>query len=339
MAVPISYNIRNLVVRKTTTIMAALGIALTVAVLLSMLSLVNGLKTALQATGNPLNVLVLRKGSTAELTSGVSRTIFQDIKFKPGIARDKAGQPIASLEMITVLNLPSVDAPNGINVNLRGITQLGINMRDLKLVAGRWFTPGRREVVVGESIAKRFPAAHLGDKLHFGRGDWDIVGVMSGGQSAINSEVFGDLNQVSSDFNRTEFLSSALLRATDEVSRGRAGKEHLRRPEAELRCDVGDRILPEADDFGFAHSVPGNIRRDHYGDRQQFRRHEHHVRRHCAAVEGDWNAAGARIFAGKYLGELLCRIGAAGRARRHHRLSAGAAAEWVHNGHRKLHHL
>ena len=218
MAVPLSYNVRNLVVRKTTTIMAALGIALTVAVLLSMLSLVNGLKSALQATGNPLNVLVLRKGSTAELTSGVSRTIFQDIKFKPGIARDKSGQPVASLEMITVLNLPSVDAPNGINVNLRGITQTGIDMRDLKLVAGRWFTPGRREVVVGESIAKRFPAAHLGDKLHFGRGDWDIVGVMSAGQSAINSEVFGDLNQVSSDFNRVEFLSSALLRATDEVA-------------------------------------------------------------------------------------------------------------------------
>ncbi|MDQ6677817.1 MAG: ABC transporter permease [Acidobacteriota bacterium] len=218
MAVPLSYNLRNLVVRKTTTLMAALGIALTVAVLLAMLSLVNGLKTSLQATGNPLHVLVLRKGSTAELTSGVSRQDFQVLKFKPGIARNSAGQPEASLEMISVVNLASVDAPDGVNVNLRGISPIGIEMRNLKLVQGRWFTEGRREIVVGESIAKRFPSGHMGGTLHFGKGDWEIVGVMSAGQSATNSEIFGDLNQVSSDFDRTEFLSSALLRATDEVA-------------------------------------------------------------------------------------------------------------------------
>ncbi len=218
MAVPISYNWRNLVVRKTTTLMAALGIALTVAVLLAMLSLVNGLKTSLQSTGSPLDVMVLRKGSTAELTSSVSRQDFQVLKFKPGIARDKAGQPEASLEMVSVINLASVDAPDGINVNLRGISPIGIEMRNLKLVTGRWFTEGRREVVVGESISKRFPAARMGGKLRFGHGDWDGVGVMSGGQSAVNSEILGDLNQVSSDFDRSEFLSSALLRATDEVA-------------------------------------------------------------------------------------------------------------------------
>lgn len=218
MAVPLSYNLRNLVVRKTTTLMAALGIALTVAVLLAMLSLVNGLNTSLQSTGNPLQVLVLRKGSTAELTSSVSRQDFQVLKFKPGIARDKAGQPEASLEMVSVVNLASVDAPDGINVNLRGLSPIGIELRGLKLTAGRWFTEGRREVVVGQSIAKRFPSARMGGKLRFGRGDWDVVGVMSGGQSAVNSEILGDLNQVSADFDRSEFLSSALLRATDDVA-------------------------------------------------------------------------------------------------------------------------
>ena len=218
MAVPLSYNLRNLVVRKTTTLMAALGIALTVAVLLAMLSLVNGLKTSLQSTGSPLDVMVLRKGSTAELTSAVSRQDFQVLKFKPGIARDKAGQPEASLEMITVINLASVDAPDGINVNLRGLSPIGIEMRDLKLISGRWFAEGRREIVVGESISKRFPTARLGGKIRFGRGDWEVVGVMSAGKSAANSEILADLNQVSSDFDRSEFLSSALLRATDEVA-------------------------------------------------------------------------------------------------------------------------
>lgn len=234
MAVPLSYNIRNLVVRKTTTLMAALGIALTVAVLLAMLSLVNGLKTALQATGNPLQVIVLRKGSTAELTSVVTRQDFQNIKFKPGLAHTKSGDPMASLEMITVINLASVDAPDGVNINLRGITPVGIEMRSLKLTSGRWFTPGRREIVVGESISKRFPAARMGDKIRFGRGEWEVVGVMSGGLSAINSEIFADLNQVSADFDRAEFLSSALLRATDEV----AADALVKNLEADQRLNV-----------------------------------------------------------------------------------------------------
>src|SRR5713226_7721603 len=219
MAIPIAYNFRNLVVRKTTTIMTALGIALTVAVLLAILALVNGLRTALQATGDPRHVLILRKGSDSELVSNFSRQGFQDIKFKSGIARGKSDDPLASLEMVTVINLVSVDAPDGINVTVRGLSPTGIELREnLKLEAGRWFEPGKREVVVGESIAKRFPEARLGGKLRFGSGDWDVVGVMSAGQSATNSEIFVDLNQVSSDFHRTEVLSSALVRATDSVS-------------------------------------------------------------------------------------------------------------------------
>ena len=216
MALPIAYNLRNLVVRKTTTIMTALGITLTVAVLLSVLALVNGLQTAFQSSGDPLQILVMRKGSNAELSSGVTREVFQDLKSMAGIARAN-NEPMASLEMVTVINLPSVDSPEGMNVTLRGILPIGIQMREgLKLQDGRWFRAGQREVVVGKSIARRYPGAQLGKKLRFGRGDWEVVGVMDGGQSAVNSEIFGDLNQTSSDFNRTENLSSVLLRATDE---------------------------------------------------------------------------------------------------------------------------
>ncbi|MGD0300243.1 MAG: ABC transporter permease, partial [Bryobacteraceae bacterium] len=215
MAIPVSYNLRNLVVRKTTTVITALGIALTVAVLLAVLALVNGLKTAFQSSGNPLQVLVMRKGATAELSSAVTREVFQDLKSMAGIARN-GDEPRASLEMVTVINLPSVDSPTGMNVTLRGILPVGIQMRDdLKLQDGRWFQAGQREVVVGKSIAKRYPGAHMGNKLRFGRGEWEVVGVMDGGQSAVNSEIFGDLNQISSDFNRADGLSSVLLRATD----------------------------------------------------------------------------------------------------------------------------
>jgi putative ABC transport system permease protein len=218
MAIPVSYNLRNLVVRKTTTVITALGIALTVAVLLAVLALVNGLKTAFQSSGDPRQILVMRKGATAELSSAVTREAFQDLKSMAGIARD-GDEPMASLEMVTVINLPSVDSPTGMNVTLRGILPVGIKMRDdLKLQDGRWFQTGQREVVVGKSIAKRYPGAHLGEKLRFGRGEWQVVGVMDGGKSAVNSEIFGDLNQISSDFNRLDGLSSILLRATDAAT-------------------------------------------------------------------------------------------------------------------------
>jgi putative ABC transport system permease protein len=219
MAIPLTYNLRNLVVRKTTTIMTALGIALTVAVLLAVLALISGLQTALHSTGDPLDILVLRKGSDSELVSNMERADFQTIKFTKGIARDKDNEPMASLEIVTVINLVSVDAPDGNNVTVRGLAGQGRQLRQgLHIVQGRWYEAGKREVVVGESIAKRFPAARMGNKLHFGKGDWDVVGVMSAGQSTTNSEIFGDLNQVSSDFDRISVLSSVLLRAQDEVA-------------------------------------------------------------------------------------------------------------------------
>jgi putative ABC transport system permease protein len=219
MAIPISYNLRNLVVRKTTTLMTALGIALTVAVLLAMMALIGGLRATLSASGDPLQIVVMRKGSESELVSNFTRGQFQDLKFKPGIARHTSGEPMASLEVLTVINLASADNPDGMNINVRGLGPIGLAMRPgLKVSAGRWFESGKREVVVGKSIAGRYPDAALGKRLTFGRGEWQVVGIMDAGQSAANSEIFGDLNQVSSDLQRVEVLSSALVHATDSAS-------------------------------------------------------------------------------------------------------------------------
>jgi len=218
MAIPLSYNIRNLTVRKTTTLMTALGVALTVAVLLSVLALVAGLRSAFTATGDPRNVLVLRKAATSELVSGMTRPVYQDLKANPGIARTQSGDPMASLEMVTVINLKSPSNPSGMNVTLRAIGPVGIAMRDVKLSGGQWFRAGQREVVVGKSIANRYPGARLGGTLKFGKGSWAVVGVMDGGRSALNSEIWGDANQVSSDFNRENGFSSVLIRAVDSAA-------------------------------------------------------------------------------------------------------------------------
>jgi putative ABC transport system permease protein len=218
MKIPLIYNIRNLVVRKTVTLMTVAGIALTVTVLVSSLALVNGLRATFANTGNPLQILVLRKGGTSELGSSVSHESFELLRTMSGIAKNNANEPMASLEMVQVINLPSVDDPKGMNVTLRGILPVGIAMRNVHLVSGRWYQAGHREVVVGKSVAQRYPDAQLGQHLGFGKGDWSIVGIMDGGQSALNSEIWGDLNQVSSDYNREDNLSSILVRVSDAAA-------------------------------------------------------------------------------------------------------------------------
>jgi putative ABC transport system permease protein len=217
MAIPISYNIRNLIVRKTTTLMTGAGIAMTVAVLLAVLGLVSGLQSAFESSGDPLNVLVMRKGGNAELTSLLTQEQFQIVKNFPGIA-SKGGQPVASLEVVTVINLPSVENPDGSNVTLRGLSQAGVAMRKVSILAGRPFNPGQREVMVGKSIAKRYPNVQLGKQMKFGKGPWNIVGVMDGHGTSTDSEIWADGTQVADDFNRPTTFSSALLHATDEVS-------------------------------------------------------------------------------------------------------------------------
>lgn len=219
MAIPIAYNLRNLVVRKTTTLMTALGIALTVAVLLAMMALITGLRSTLSASGDPLQIVVMRKGSEAELVSNFTRQQFQDLKFKPGIARDAKGDPMASLEILTVITLTSPDKPDGMNINVRGLAPVGITMRpNLKIADGRWFQPGKRELVAGKSVAGRYPGVALGKTLTFGHAQWEIVGIMDAGQGAKNSEIFGDLNQISADMQRVDVLSSTLVRAQDSAS-------------------------------------------------------------------------------------------------------------------------
>ena len=219
MAIPFSYNFRNLRVRKTTTVMTALGIALTVAVLLGIMAMVVGLNVALQATGHPLQMIVVRKNSNSELGSQVAREALLSIKYKDGIQKLPNGEPMVSGEIVRVINLPRKNNPEGANVNIRGLSQLGIEMRPgIRLAEGNWFEPGQREIVVGQSIALRYVNAALGDTLRFGRGDWKIVGVLDAGKTAFDNEIWGELNQIASDFNQNETLSSVLVRATDPIA-------------------------------------------------------------------------------------------------------------------------
>ncbi len=219
MAIPIKYNIRNLRLRKGATVMTALGIALTVTTAIFIMALLAGLRDAFSGTGDPQNVLVLRQGSNSELAAGgVDREAMQVLRDLPGIARDKQGEPLVSGENILVIVLPRADGTGDVNVTTRFLTQRGIEMRpNIKLVSGRWFTPGQREVTVSKSIHDRFAQANIGDSMWIGKGSWKVVGVFDSGGSAHESEIWGDTNQLASDLDRTIY-SSVLIRATDPVA-------------------------------------------------------------------------------------------------------------------------
>jgi putative ABC transport system permease protein len=227
MAIPIRYNIRNLRLRKGLTVMTALGIALTVTTAIFLMALVAGLDRAFVSSGSPLNVLVLRKGSEAELSGGFDASLFPTLKTLPGIAKDSHGEPMVSGEWVVVIVLPRKDGTGEVNVTVRGMMPDGLEMRQLpgsdhrsnvKLVAGRWFQTGQREVVVSQSIRDRFAHANIGDTMQFGKGSWTVVGVFDAGGSAYESEVWGDVNQMASDFDRQGGFASAYLRATDPIS-------------------------------------------------------------------------------------------------------------------------
>jgi putative ABC transport system permease protein len=219
MAIPISYNIRNLKLRKGLTAMTALGIALTVATAVFIMALLAGLDRAFGTTGDPLNVLILRKGSNSELSAGgVTREAMQVLKDLPGVARNNRNEALVSGEDILVIVLPRKDGTGDTNVTTRFLTPLGIEMRPkVHLVSGRWFNPGQREIVVSKSLNSRFAKANIGDTMHIGNGDWNLVGVFDASGTAHESEIWGDINQLATDFERSIY-SSVLVRATDPVS-------------------------------------------------------------------------------------------------------------------------
>jgi putative ABC transport system permease protein len=215
MVIPLKYNVRNLLVRRTTTLMTALSITLTVAVFVVLMALAGGLQSSLTTTGNPLNIMIMREGSQSESVSFVSRDTLQVIKYLDGIAKDAQGNPWVSPELIVLINRPRRGQSQGANVTIRGVTAEAASLRpDFRIVAGRMFRPGLREVIVSRRISDRFQDCSLGDKLRFAKGYWTVVGIFEAGDSAYNSEIWGDVNDLGQDFDRPDY-SDVILRAAD----------------------------------------------------------------------------------------------------------------------------
>lgn len=217
MALPIKYNIRNLIVRKSSTLITAFTVGLTIGVFLMVMALAKGIDLTLASSGEPMNVIVVREGSTAELNSNVSRENLDAIKFLDGVARE-GDQPLVSPETITLIYKARKGMSQGSNVVIRGTGPMSTKLRSgFKLIAGRLFQPGKTEAVVSKRIAERFQGLDMGDKFKIQTTEYTVVGLFEAGGKAFESEIWVDGNSLASSTKRDSY-SSVLLRAKDQAS-------------------------------------------------------------------------------------------------------------------------
>jgi putative ABC transport system permease protein len=217
MALPLKYNLRNITVRKSSTIVTALTIGLTVGVYLLVMALARGIDLTLASSGEPLNLIVLREGSTAELNSVVTRENLNDLKFLDGIVRE-GDQPLAAPEAITLIYKPRKGMSQGSNVIIRGIGPMSSKLRSgFSQVSGRMFQPGLTEAIVSRRIAERFQGLDVGDKFRIQATDFTVVGLFEAGGKAFESEIWVDVNSLATATKREDF-TSVLLRTKDQAT-------------------------------------------------------------------------------------------------------------------------
>ncbi len=214
--IPLRYNARSLVRRRTTTIAAALGMALVVFVLAASLMLSSGIKKTLTQSGRPNVAIVLRKGSDAELASGVEKAHVALVSAREEVARDGSGAPLSVGEVVVVITQEKIDG-NGIsNLSIRGVPENVYAFRPtVKVTEGRPARPGTDEVVVGKRARGRFKGVDLNKAFELKKNlPVQVVGVFEDDGSSYESEVWGDLETVRRGFGREDGVSSVRVQLT-----------------------------------------------------------------------------------------------------------------------------
>lgn len=212
--IPVVYNWRNLGQRRVSTLLTALGIALVAWVFIFTLALAGGFESALRSTGSRDNAIIVRSGSTAELTSIITREAAAVFQSQPEIARASDGQPLATAELVVVWNLPRKSGTTT-NVVVRGVGPKSAALRPkIHMIAGRMFRPGLNEIIVGKMVSDRFQNAAVGDKLKLSGREWAVVGVFDAGGTSYDSEIWGDVELFMPVFDRPVY-QSVIVRLDD----------------------------------------------------------------------------------------------------------------------------
>ena len=196
-------SIRSIPERWAPSLVIVVGLAGVVAVFTALLAMSSGFESTLKATGRNDAAIILRGGSDAELNSAFDRASTDLIKQQPGIATAADGKPLASAELMQIAELVRKDdVSHGANITLRGVEPAAFVLRpQLKITAGRNFTPGLREMIVGQGVLKQFQGANIGNRVRMRGSEWTVVGTFASGD-AHDSEMWTDINVARSTFNR-----------------------------------------------------------------------------------------------------------------------------------------
>jgi putative ABC transport system permease protein len=214
--IPLKYNLRNLRVRWATTLMTVLGTALVVWSIVLAFGLVDGLKHALRVSGEPLDLVVLRKGANDETSSTIDPQTARDIATLDGLAVAADGTPLCSAEFVTILTKPRRGAGGTTNLIVRGLPQNGRALRPaFQIVEGRDLKPGLNEVITSRQMARRFQNLALGERLDINKVQFQIVGYFEAGGSSAESEVWADARDLTSARRQQGAISVVNLRAAD----------------------------------------------------------------------------------------------------------------------------
>jgi len=217
-SIPIKYNLLSLRVRWRSTLATILGIGLVVMVFIFVRSLAHGMEATYLNTGDSRNLIVLRRGSTAESSSQIARDEARRIQYLEGIARDPQGNPLASAEIIVLIVLDRIDGSGSANVLVRGIGPTAMQLRPkINLIEGRMLRPGMQECIVSHRIADRFQHCRVGDSFQSGKTTWHVVGIFDAQKTAYESEIWVDADEARSAFKRN-FYGSVLVRPVDDVA-------------------------------------------------------------------------------------------------------------------------
>lgn len=202
--------------RRFTTILTAGGMALVTFVFSAVMMLAAGLEKALVDSGSPENVIILRGAAETEVSSSIERNQASIIEVQPEVDHDLDGDPLAAKETLVLVTLPKRKTANPTNVVIRGTSKHSMELRpQIKLSAGRLPRPGSQEVMLGMNIAKGIEGASLGENLKLGMVYWKVVGIFDAGNTAFNSELWADSDQIMAAFRRNSY-SVVVMRAEGE---------------------------------------------------------------------------------------------------------------------------
>jgi len=178
MQIPIKYVLRSSSSRRLTTVITMLGIALVVFVFTAVLMMANGIQKTLRSTGSDDNVMVARKAAASEIMSIIDREAAGIVTNMPQVARAADGRPLSSKEVVVIINLGKLRAEGISNVTVRGVEEAAFQLRpQVRIVEGRMFNWGAREIIAGAGITKRFAGAQIGERIKFGGDLWNVVGI------------------------------------------------------------------------------------------------------------------------------------------------------------------